>query len=301
MVSDARLAAMNGVYKAATEPSSLAVGTLCGCGQPLGHRFGCSVRFAERQRRQAERDASCVTMCECGKPTTHLGMCRARWIKRKANNGPSGIKKTFNFDEALVADRDRMMRLARSWTRDEAQAEDLVSQASINILSNKEKFEIGSNFPAWCTTILKNLFMDSKRRAKSTISIEQENSDGEAFEIVAPALTTQPTQESTLVARDMAREVLALPAPQREAMLRAGAGQSLEQIARETGVAEGTVKSRISRGRSDLGEARVIPAVSRQNADSLDFVLSKLRDERDRITAAIVALEQCRSIFKGAA
>lgn len=299
MVSEARLEAMSGMHRAA-------VG-ICGCGRPLGHAGFCSERSKVREAKQAEREAACTTLCGCGKPSVHRGMCKARWAKRKENNGPSGNrpKEVFDFDRALVADRDRMMRLALSWTRDATQAQDLVSQAHINILSNRDKFEVGSNFPAWCTTIIKNLFLDSKRRQRNTVSLTQENGDGEEFEIVDPALTTAPEQESTIAAQEMARDVIAQTNPeQREALLRVAMhGQSLEEAADGMSVKVGTVKSLMSRGRDRLDperKARVIPAVSRDNADAIDFVLQKLREERDRVAAAIVALEQCRTIFSRA-
>jgi hypothetical protein len=77
-------------------------------------------------------------------------------------------------------------------------------------------------------------------------------------------------------------------------------GQPYDQIAREIGVSEGTVKSRISRARDRLNgaqpemQARTIPAASRENGASVDHMLKILRAERVAIDQAITALEQLR-------
>lgn len=249
----------------------------------------------------APMDAS-IAMCGCGNPRSHRGMCSARWALRKLRYGDSGnASREFDFSTELVRQRGKLLRIALGWSRGNAdEADEWVSQAVLKAMENQHQFEVGTNFAGWLTTILKNIRNDGDRRAKKHVGLTIET-DGEEVERVDPALIVPPMQESGIVVREMADELRGLTPTQREALLRSEMdGQQYEEIAEQTGVSVGTVKSRISRARARLnGEARVIPAVSRQNADALDFVLSKLREERDRISAAIVSLEQCRGVFKG--
>ena len=237
---------------------------------------------------------SIVSFCDCGKISSHKGMCAARWAKRRQNAA------AFVFDDALVADRPRMLRMAMNWTNgNKALAEDMLSEAMIKILAARDSFAVGTNFAAWCTTILKNVRNDNARRAavRKTESINVEV-NGETRERIDPSLVTRPAQEDNLIVNDMARDLLNNTTfVQRDVILRSGLeGQSYKDIAVATGMSEGTVMSRASRGRAKL-EARVIKPVSRDNANSIDFVLDKLREERARIDKAIAALEQCRVIF----
>lgn len=245
---------------------------------------------------------SLPSLCGCGKPTSHRGMCSVRWAKRKEHFGPTGNKpKTADINSLLLAARPNMQRIAMGWSQgDETKADDLVSQATLKILENQHQFQPGTNFAAWATTIMKNCRMDGFRRQRDHVGLTIET-DGEEIERVDSALQAAPLQESGIIAADMARDFAKLPEAQKRAMVAAVNETPYEQIARDEGVSVGTVKSRISRGRTHLngGEARVIPAVSRRNADALDFVLSKLREEQARITSAITSLEQCRSVFKG--
>lgn len=148
------------------------------------------------------------------------------------------------FDANLKAVQPRLRIYALSLTRDRDRADDLVQQTSLKALAGRQSFRPGTNFGAWIFRIGRNEFISELRRARPTV----DSADADT------ALSTPPTQESGLVMREFVAAFRHLPRDQRQALLHSALeGHSYGQIARQAGVAVGTVKSRICRGRATLG------------------------------------------------
>ncbi len=114
----------------------------------------------------------------------------------------------------------------------------------------------GGSFQAWILRIAGNQCRDElrKRKRRPTDSLDVLVADsGEA--VMGPAAGRSPEERSldAETVRVIQRGLAALPADQRMAVLLADVhGHSYEEIARCMGTSVGTVKSRISRGRSRL-------------------------------------------------
>ena len=95
-------------------------------------------------------------------------------------------------------------------------------------------------------TILRNQHISSIRReARAGIAVDPDD--------VAPVLATRPNQEHSLAVDALEDSLKALPDEQRDLIeLVSLEGLSYDDVARRYGLAVGTVKSRISRGRSQL-------------------------------------------------
>jgi len=124
-------------------------------------------------------------------------------------------------------------------------AEDLAQDAMMRAWRARASYQTGTNFKAWIFTILRNHHTSLARRAWRSRPLDPE------------------VAENTLVANDdpMASEelldvrsaMLVLPFDQRQALALVGAaGLSYKETAAICGCAEGTVKSRVSRARSEL-------------------------------------------------
>jgi RNA polymerase sigma-70 factor (ECF subfamily) len=98
---------------------------------------------------------------------------------------------------------------------------------------------------AWTFIILRNLYLSQMRRARFK---------GEWDDLVADRLLAAPaSQDRHVDLTDMQRALLHLPQPQREALILVGAGGfAYEEAAEICGVAVGTIKSRVARGRVAL-------------------------------------------------
>ena len=147
------------------------------------------------------------------------------------------------FNASLTEALPRLRVYALSLTRDCDRAENLVQQTSLKALAGRESFCPGTNFGAWIFRIERNEFISGLQRERPTVDIDDANA----------ALSTPPTQDSGLIMREFVTAFRQVSRGSRQALLLFTlGGQSYEQIGSHTGVAMGTVKSRISRGRAEL-------------------------------------------------
>lgn len=109
----------------------------------------------------------------------------------------------------------------------------------------RQRFQAGTNMRAWTFIILRNLYLSQMRRARFK---------GEWDDLVADRILAAPaSQDRHVELADMQRALLHLPQPQREALILVGAGGfAYEEAAEICGVAVGTIKSRVARGRVAL-------------------------------------------------
>jgi RNA polymerase sigma-70 factor, ECF subfamily len=148
------------------------------------------------------------------------------------------------FNAGLTDALPRLRDYALSLTRDRERAENLVQQTSLKALAGRESFRPGTNFGA-------SIFFRIQRNE----FISQLRSEGRTADTVdaETVLATPPAQENRLVMREFMAAFRQLSRGSRQALILSKiAGHSHEQIASHAGIAEGTVKSRISRGRAAL-------------------------------------------------
>jgi RNA polymerase sigma factor (sigma-70 family) len=124
-------------------------------------------------------------------------------------------------------------------------ADDLVQETLLKAWAARQRFQAGTNMRAWTFIILRNLFLSQMRRARFK---------GEWDDLVADRILAAPaSQDKHVELGDMQRALLYLPQPQREALILVGAGGfAYEEAAEICGVAVGTIKSRVARGRVAL-------------------------------------------------
>jgi RNA polymerase sigma-70 factor, ECF subfamily len=156
------------------------------------------------------------------------------------------------FNAKLTEALPRLRVYALSLTRDRDRADNLVQQTSLKALAGRDSFRPGTNFGGWIFRIERNEFISELRRERPSVDI----ADAHA------SLSTPPIQESGLVMREFMSAFRQLSRGSRQALLLSKIeGRSYEQVACHAGIAIGTVKSRIWRGRAALerllaGDAR---------------------------------------------
>jgi RNA polymerase sigma-70 factor (ECF subfamily) len=134
-------------------------------------------------------------------------------------------------------------------------ADDLVQETLLRALANINSFQPGTNMSAWLFTILRNLFRSEYRKRRR----EVEDSDGS----YAETLKSQPEQTSRVEFEEFRTALAKLPSDQREALILVGAsGFSYEEAAEICGCAVGTIKSRVNRARTRLGQLLSIESLN---------------------------------------
>lgn len=130
-------------------------------------------------------------------------------------------------------------------------ADDLVQETLVKAWSNLDSFVEGTNLRAWLFTILRNIYYSEYRKRRREVA----DPDG----AIAGRLSTAPAQDGHMDMLDFRAALQKLPADQREALVLIGAsGLSYEEAAGVCGCAVGTMKSRVNRARTRLGELLVL-------------------------------------------
>ncbi|WP_309642846.1 sigma-70 family RNA polymerase sigma factor, partial [Phenylobacterium sp.] len=133
----------------------------------------------------------------------------------------------------------------RSLCSDATYADDLAQDALAKALSSQASFTMGTNMKAWVFMILRNQFYSDMRRAWRSQPLDPEVAERTLVSISDPT--------ASLELNELRRAMAMLPDDMREALILIGAGgMSYEEASEITGVAVGTVKSRVSRARDRL-------------------------------------------------
>jgi RNA polymerase sigma-70 factor, ECF subfamily len=159
--------------------------------------------------------------------------------------------------DAMLAAVPRLRAFALSICRNPDRADDLVQETLLRAIANIDSFEVGTNMGGWLVTILRNQFRSEWRWRR----YEVEDIDGH----YAETLETPAKQDGRVEFEEFRLALAKLPADQREALvLVVAAGFSYEEAASIYDCAVGTIKSRINRARTRLGELLSIEDAERR-------------------------------------
>jgi RNA polymerase sigma-70 factor (ECF subfamily) len=148
----------------------------------------------------------------------------------------------------------RIYNLSYRYTGRKEEAEDLTQEAFIRVYQNLKTYrpEAGS-FQNWLLTISRNVIIDNYRQTRRF----RQTGGSEELEALNMGDDRLPDPQLAAEQEEAARFVReglqSLPAELKEALiLRDIEGMAYEEIARLMAIPEGTVKSRINRGRLEL-------------------------------------------------
>lgn len=146
----------------------------------------------------------------------------------------------------VIGQLGALRRYARSLTRNDTDAEDLVHDALVRAYEARAGFRKGGNLRAWLMSILHNAFIDGRRSSRSQ--------QGRAEQIALLADDAMPPPQEHAARLAQVREhFFSLPEEQRAALhLVAIEGLSYQEAADTLGIPVGTLMSRIGRGRAAL-------------------------------------------------
>jgi len=193
---------------------------------------------------------------------------------------PAAALSDSDFKRELATVIPHLRAFGRSLSGSRDLADDLVQETLLKAWAARARFQAGTNMRAWTFIILRNHFLSQMRRARFK---------GEWDDLVADRLLAAPAgQDKQIELADMQRALLQLPQSQREALILVGAGGfAYEEAADICGVAVGTIKSRVARGRVALEtmmEDGALPS-RRTQVSSPRGALAEIMSDVDRLSA----------------
>ncbi len=148
----------------------------------------------------------------------------------------------------------RIFGLCFRYTRHREEAEDLTQEIFIRIYQNLRTFRSGSgSFQSWVMRLSRNLIIDRYRQTKraprfeGTLELEEMNLQDE----MRPSPQRRLEQNEACIIVGQALSALS-PENKEAVILRDLHGMPYHEMAQVLGISEGTVKSRINRGRLAL-------------------------------------------------
>ena len=156
------------------------------------------------------------------------------------------------FEAEVLTHLDAMYSFALKLSRATEDAEDLVSDTVLRSLERWEQYRPGTNMRAWLFTILYHVFVSRKRRIDKREVQPAEGTASATFDTVGEADPEGRFYDS-FVDEDVTKAIESLPEEYRSAVVLSDLhGLRYAEIAEILAVPEGTVKSRLFRGRRIL-------------------------------------------------
>jgi RNA polymerase sigma-70 factor (ECF subfamily) len=147
-----------------------------------------------------------------------------------------------SFDAFYAVSCGRLLGQLSAMTADREQAQDVLQEAYAKAWARWDRVSRMDNPEAWVRTVAWRAAVSRWRRRRVA-------RDAQAL-VATPESAEDPDVATTIAVR---AALARIPAAQRQAVvLHELCGMSVEEVAREAGVAVGTVKSRLARGRAAL-------------------------------------------------
>jgi RNA polymerase sigma-70 factor, ECF subfamily len=204
-------------------------------------------------------------------PQERPGGSSRQWPAERRSEGtetdwPALVRRCLDGDaaawtELVAAQQRRIYALCYRFTASSHDAEDLTQDVFIKVYANLRSFDaVKGSFHTWITTLTRNLLVDHFRRSRqqrATDSIDAGWDQGNDTPHAEPVVDQRTTPLQHAVQNQLERMVqsaLAKVSPElREAViLRDLQDMDYKEIAEVLAIPQGTVKSRISRGRAEL-------------------------------------------------
>lgn len=146
------------------------------------------------------------------------------------------------FGLAIEAHRRRLLSYAMRLCRNRDDAEDLVQETMFLALRAEHQFKPDTNLTAWLITIMRNKRFTASRR----FSLVVEDADDHH----TLSMLSSEDQAAAYEAREALGRLASLPVTHSRALLMMADGVSIHDVAVLEGVPDGTIKSRVHRGRA---------------------------------------------------
>ncbi|MEQ9265622.1 MAG: sigma-70 family RNA polymerase sigma factor [Balneolaceae bacterium] len=165
--------------------------------------------------------------------------------------------KELAFNELVRRYTDRLHNFLYRYTHNHQDCEDLVQETFLRVHKSKHSYERIAKFSTWMYTIALNLAKSlfKKKQRMQKVSIHKDEGNPDDFEMLIEDKNILADEElhQKLSIIQLEKALTELPKEFRDVIVYRDLQQlSYDEISEITGVAMGTVKSRINRGRAQI-------------------------------------------------
>lgn len=159
-------------------------------------------------------------------------------------------KEDTDFRQKLVELQGNMFQFAYQLTSDKEQANDLLQETTLKILTNEDKYTENTNFRAWVLTIMKNIFINNYRQEvrHSTVVDKSEN----LYQLNLCQESGLDTPEGSYSMKEITEAISHITDEFRIPFNMFVSGYKYTEIAEKMNIPVGTVKSRVFHVRKKL-------------------------------------------------
>lgn len=158
-------------------------------------------------------------------------------------------------EQLIVGEGPRAYRVAMSLTRDHEESKELVQEAAYHLLRRRHRYDAMRDGRAWFKTVVRNLFIDSRRSAARRLGVSLDRPVPGGGESLAESLATPGLDAEALYERDEERRAVRrligrLGRRHREVLKLCDLQElSYREAAGVLAVRQGTLRSRLHRAR----------------------------------------------------
>ncbi len=156
-----------------------------------------------------------------------------------------------NFSQLFNQYHRYLFSFALKLSKRKEDAEDLLQETMMRAFRNKSKFQVGTNFKAWSSTIMRNTFINGYRKKKRR-NMYQEPIDSHAYSLEIDPSYNQGIE--SLQMEDLQTVLDAIGESYSVPFLMFYNGYQYDEIAERMNIPIGTVKSRIFFARRKMRE-----------------------------------------------
>lgn len=179
------------------------------------------------------------------------------------------------FGAELIERSTSLTAYARRLTGNAVDADDLLQDTLLRCWTARLSFMPGTNMGAWTRTVMRNGFLAGRRRARFQADMPDD--------AISRLLSVSENQSAAVDLRDVDWAMTELNAEQREAIMLASQGVTIEEAAVRLEIEQATYKSRLWRGRERLRrltEDRATPLLSDRHPSEPKSQNRPVRPER---------------------
>ena len=167
-----------------------------------------------------------------------------------ANTSNVEVTPRAHFEQEALVHLDALYSFALKLARARDEAEDLVSETVLRAFERWEQYRLGTNIRAWLFTILYHLFVSRKRRIDAREVPESDTGPGRSTRDAVGDADPEATFYDSFLDDEIVRAIDSLPDEYRTAVVLSDIEDlRYAEISKILGIPEGTVKSRLFRGR----------------------------------------------------